>query len=169
MSVSSDRCANVGHTFASLLDNSSTNSQEHSYLAVKNDELDANDSRQTQTTAGNCLASELLFQILADFMQRVRSKLLISSRANLNTNQPLCLLGQPTLSAPTITVMSMLLKCSQPARAAATANGFLGELIKELNEVYAKFGMACSEFIRRYGDSKVFLVFSYFYDNLLKW
>lgn len=87
VSVHSERYASVGYTFASLLDNNSLNTQESGYFAVKNDEHNENDenrnskqsnhSQSRKTTFDeNISASELLFQMLSDFMQRVRSKFL---------------------------------------------------------------------------------------------
>lgn len=85
VSENSDRYDSTGHTFANLLDNNSTNSQEPYYLAEQNDELDenyenrnsnqSNHSPHRQIRKTTMAASQLLFQMLADFMPRVRSKL----------------------------------------------------------------------------------------------
>lgn len=49
----------------------------------------------------------------------------------------------------------ILLKCSVNVRELATAKRFLKNISSYIDELHDRFGMACGEFIRRHGDSKV--------------
>lgn len=55
--------------------------------------------------------------------------------------------------------MAALLKCSHLARAAATTNDLLPQLIDDLEEIHESIGSNCNDFIRRHGNAKVNLYF----------